>query len=270
MAVTATKRDGSVDYNVAEVGDLYNDNLLINSDFRSGVINQKGETSYSYTGTGGKLTVDMWISYGVNVGIETNTIRIVNRDTTEHTLRQKMSKAYPNQVYTVAIQVGSMIGDVYINFNNETATNKKLKVGLNVFQITPVSTFGEFCFLLKANAEIKFNYAKVEPGSFFTGMPIWNNSEELTKCMTYFRILDLTFSGGLSNGTAFPRQRTVFENIMRKIPSVKYVSTQTLYNCTATIEYVDRFGITLKSTPTDKNDDWIIEGYRVELDAYDY
>ena len=171
-------------YDMVE-GAIPQDNLLTNSDFRSGIINQKGETSYSYSGTGGKLTIDMWISYGVNVGIEMDTIRIINRDTTEHTLRQKMSKAYPNQVYTVAVQVASVTGDVYINFNNETATNQKLKVGLNVFQITPVSTFGEFSFLLKANAEIKFNYAKVEPGSFFTGMPLWNKAIELLKCMGY-------------------------------------------------------------------------------------
>ena len=239
------------------------DNLLINSDFRSGIINQKGETSYSYSGTGGKLTVDMWISYGVNVGIEMNTIRIINRDTTEHTLRQKMSKAYPNQVYTVAVQVASVTGDVYINFNNETATNKKLKVGLNVFQITPISTFGEFCFLLKANAEIKFNYAKVEPGSFFTGMPLWNKTIELLKCQRYFinytgtRITLKKFFDDQYQGILFPIE-------MNKKP----LCTGTYDSIAVGFETTTKGISIVWATKTNKPDIIIIND--LVIDAYDY
>ena len=36
---------------------LYNDNLLTNSDFRYGVINQQGKSSYN---TLNKYTIDMW------------------------------------------------------------------------------------------------------------------------------------------------------------------------------------------------------------------
>lgn len=165
----------------AKIASIQRDNMLMNSDFKSGIINQKSQSSYAYVDKP-LLTIDGWISYGVNVGVETNTLKIVNRKPEAHTLKQKLDRAYPNQVYTVAVYVASVTGNVYVNFNSETSLNKKLVAGLNVFQMTPVSTLGEFVFYLETNAEIKINFAKVEPGFNYTGMPLWNKPLELKKC----------------------------------------------------------------------------------------
>ena len=58
MAINATNYDGTKDYKIAEIGDVYHPNLLINGDFN---INQRAESSY----TGG-YSLDMWLlSYNV-------------------------------------------------------------------------------------------------------------------------------------------------------------------------------------------------------------
>ena len=41
-------------------GNTPQDNLLINSDFRSGIINQKGQTSYSPPNEVYQYTIDLW------------------------------------------------------------------------------------------------------------------------------------------------------------------------------------------------------------------
>lgn len=253
-------------------GSLCNPNLLMNSDYRSGIINQKGITSLDKSDGSTELGIDGWIQYGINIAVGTNYITFANRTSANHTVQQPLDikglKA--GDKVTFYASCFNITGNVYIYMTGLDAQKKKLSNGDNELTLTLTSALERFYIELEPNAVVSFNCKKLEKGEHFTGMPVWNNSEELTKCMAYFRILDLSFTGGLSNGTYMPRQRFLFENIMRKIPSVNHVSTQTLYNCTAEIEYVDRFGITLKSIPTNKNDDWAILGHRVELDAYDY
>ena len=252
-------------------GSLCNPNLLMNSDYRSGIINQKGQTSYTKGSEdwGKMYSIDMWaLQRGVQLNVNDGNISVKCTNSSEPGyLLQKLD--YVGKA-TAAINIQSIIGEVSL----ETAYGEYelLKKGLNIitYDFGFEQSQGWFSMRISEGATVVIDYMKLEKGSYFTGMPVWNNSEELTKCMACFRILDLSFTGGLSNGTYMPRQRFLFENIMRKIPSVNHVSTQTLYNCTAEIEYVDRFGITLKSIPTNKNDDWAILGYRVELDAYDY
>lgn len=249
-----------------------NDNLLTNSDFKSGIINQKGQTSYVGDGSKNFYTIDMWYATkNVTVTVHDGYVNFKN-NTTETNYVIQILNEQPDENYCGAVNVKSIVGTCFLRTQDKDFTklheDLNLVKGLNTISFNgAVERTGIY---LGANASIDIEFIKLEKGSYFTGMPVWNNSEELTKCMAYFRILDLSFTGGLSNGTYMPRQRFLFENIMRKIPSVKHVSTETLYNCSAEIEYVDRFGITLKSTPTSKSDDWAILEYRVELDAYDY
>lgn len=168
---------------------LCNPNLLMNSDYRSGIINQKGETSYAYVDKA-LLTIDGWISYGVNVGLDADSIRIINRQTSNRTLRQYVEGK--SGTYTVYVNVKSITGNVYVNFNQDISKNKKLVKGKNIFQITLSSSenLSSFTLLLEANADIYIHCMKLEPGEHFTGMPAWDRPVEVMKCRRCFRNLN--------------------------------------------------------------------------------
>lgn len=165
-----------------------NDNLLANSDWKSGIINQKGETSYGYVDTP-LMTIDKWLSYGVNVAIDVTNVRVVNRQTSARTLRQYVNG--DSGIYTVYVNVKTISGNVYVNLNNDTSKNKKLVQGENIFQITVLSTetLKSLALYLEANADVYIYSIKLEKGSYFTGMPLWNETIELLKCMGYFQKL---------------------------------------------------------------------------------
>lgn len=163
-----------------------NDNLLTNSDFKSGIINQKGQTSYGYVDKP-LLTIDMWLSYGVNVAIDVTNVRAVNRQTSARTLRQYING--DSGVYTVYVNVKTISGNVYVNLNNDTSKNKKLAKGENKFQITVLSTesLKSLALYLEANADVYIYSIKLEKGSHFTGMPAWNEGVEFAKCINKYR-----------------------------------------------------------------------------------
>ena len=168
-----------------------NDNLLINSDFKSGIINQKGQTSYGYVDKP-LLTIDMWITYGVNIAIDATSIRVINRQTNARTLRQYING--DSGVYTVYVNVKTISGNVYVNLNNDTSKNKKLAQGENKFQITVLSTesLKSFALYLEANADVYIYSIKLEKGPHFTDMPTWDKSTELLKCCRKFQKMNIT------------------------------------------------------------------------------
>lgn len=168
------------------MSDLMNDNLLTNSDFRSGIINQKGQTSYGYVDKP-LLTIDMWITYGVNIAIDATSIRVINRQTNARTLRQYING--DSGVYTVYVNVKTISGNVYVNLNNDTSKNKKLAQGENKFQITVLSTesLKSFALYLEANADVYIYSIKLEKGPRFTGMKPWNKGIEFAKCINKYR-----------------------------------------------------------------------------------
>lgn len=167
------------------------DNFLANSDFASGIINQKGKTSYGYVDKP-LLTIDMWITYGVNIAIDATSIRVINRQTNARTLRQYING--DSGVYTVYVNVKTISGNVYVNLNNDTSKNKKLAQGENKFQITVLSTesLKSFALYLEANADVYIYSIKLEKGPHFTDMPTWDKSTELLKCCRKFQKMNIT------------------------------------------------------------------------------
>lgn len=163
-----------------------NDNLLTNSDFKSGIINQKRQTSYGYVDKP-LLTIDMWLSYGVNVAIDVTNVRVLNRQTSARTLRQYING--DSGVYTVYVNVKTISGNVYVNLNNDTSKNKKLVQGENIFQITVLSTetLKSLALYLEANADVYIYSIKLEKGPRFTGMKPWNKGIEFAKCINKYR-----------------------------------------------------------------------------------
>lgn len=178
-----------------------NDNLLINSDFKSGIINQKGQTSYGYVDKP-LLTIDMWLSYGVNVAIDVTNVRVVNRQTSARTLRQYVNG--DSGIYTVYVNVKTISGNVYVNLNNDTSKNKKLVQGENIFQIIVLSTetLKSLALYLEANADVYIYSIKLEKGPHFTDMPTWDKSTELLKCCRKFQKMNITVPVLYSTDTA--------------------------------------------------------------------
>ncbi|KXU52136.1 hypothetical protein HMPREF3037_00335 [Candidatus Stoquefichus sp. KLE1796] len=264
-------------------GSLCNPNLLMNCDYRSGIINQKGETSYAYVDKA-LLTIDGWISYGVNVGLDADSIRIINRQTSDRTLRQYVEGK--SGTYTVYVNVKSITGNVYVNFNQDISKNKKLVKGKNIFQITLSSSenLSSFTLLLEANADIYIHCMKLEPGEHFTGMPPWNRASELEKCKERFLFVPVIFNGYVDeNGKIFiaceDSRKLVKEPSLIIDANTQIVLYYDDGNGTYLLEnikegrYATKDGYICLGTLTSYKN-WRISGYyksgKIFLDTYDY
>ena len=176
-----------------KIENLCRPNILTNSDFKSGIINQKNATSY--TGLGTTLaTIDMWISYGINVGLNATSVRFINRDTSYHTIRQKYDvNLLKDEKYTVYMKVISLVGTVYINPKTDKTKLQKVVNGENIYTFVAGEPSGvnvqnnEFIIGLEAGAEVEIQCLKLEKGLHFTGMPTWDYSNEFEKCWKHFR-----------------------------------------------------------------------------------
>lgn len=268
---------------LAKMSSLQRENLLTNSDFVSGIINQKGQTSYGYVDTP-LVTIDEWLSYGVNVAIDVTNVRVVNRQTSARTLRQYVNG--DNGVYTVYVNVKTISGNVYVNLNNDTSKNKKLVQGKNIYQITVLSneTLKSLALYLEANADVYIYSIKLEKGSNFTGMPAWDETEELIKCYRRF----ISFFGSPITRVAFVGANYAFMTFelpikMAKIPSIKFgdmswqndnTSNQVktiITNCE--VYSVIGNAITVKLYGNFGNTTWRVaycSSLGIEFDAYDY
>ena len=97
-------------------GSLCNPNLLLNSDFRNGIINQQGKTSYlKGSNDWGKIySIDMWaIQRGIQLSVNSNIISVECTNSNEPGyLLQKLD--YVGKA-TAAINIKSITGSVSLN-----------------------------------------------------------------------------------------------------------------------------------------------------------
>lgn len=155
---------------------LCNDNLLTNSDFKSGIINQQGKSSYN---TLNKYTIDMWKLVRGTLTVGSGFITING---------EIMQNAYnASGQHLFAIYVASGSGS--IKFDG-VSTTKTLTTGLNI-----VSVNGTITGVHIVGTSLKVNYCKFEKGSYFTGMPLWNEALELLKCKRSYRIVKAKSKG---------------------------------------------------------------------------
>lgn len=171
---------------------LYNPNLLMNSDYRSGIINQKGITSLDKSDGSTELGIDGWIQYGINIAVGTNYITFANRTSANHTVQQPLDikglKA--GDKVTFYASCFNITGNVYIYMTGLDAQKKKLSNGDNEFTLTLTSALERFYIELEPNAVVSFNCKKLEKGEHFTGMPAWDRPVEVMKCRRCFRNLN--------------------------------------------------------------------------------
>ena len=221
LAGQSTILDG--DGNVILSGNITpNDNLLTNSDYRYSVINQKGKLSYSASNQM-TYTIDMWRIYNGTLsvvnGIDYNGWKYSNNTSTEYALEQLVNLQY--DTYTLMVDLTDISGNCRIKLwgENDNLINEKAAVdGINILNGTGVIKKVQLCL---ANGSFVFKKAKLEEGQYYTGMPPWNGTVELIKCMRYFQLFDRApmYTTTLYNPTYF--MVAGFFVPMHKKPSMK-------------------------------------------------
>lgn len=188
-----------------KVESLQRQNLLINSDFKSGIINQKGLQTYSGQIGSKVYTIDMWYTSGINVAVNQGYLRLVNRQTSECGFAQYINTNETND-YTITVYVSTIVsGNVkvalYDENENEITRSQNLQLGLNTLNVNSkkISKVGLLC---AANCDLNLWFVKLEKGSCYTGMPAWNYTLELLKCQRYLLVVKPLFG----NSTYFKSQ----------------------------------------------------------------
>lgn len=158
-----------------------NDNLLTNSDFKSGIINQKGQTEYVNTAYKTILTVDGWFTDYGKVNVYEKSVYFDNNGSTEHGFKQPLN--LPNETYTFYLDC-AINGNARVfarNLENEEVINESIS-GTVKKSFTFTNSLKFITIIASSGTKISFNFMKLEKGSFFTGMPPWNYANEVSKC----------------------------------------------------------------------------------------
>lgn len=178
----------NTDYDLAEMSDLQRPNLLDNADFKSGIINQRGFTTETLTGWSEKGTIDRWIFSGSGNATATvdDTKVSISGDSS---LIQTLNKVAPIGTYTLATTIESLsgtlkVGLIFLDDSSETVDVESTGLFVHTFTTTKAVKSVIFrCY--GAESSFSFSGAKLEQGSVFTGMPVWNESIEMLKCRRY-------------------------------------------------------------------------------------
>lgn len=185
MPISASNYDGTQNYNVAEMSDLAKANLLINADFRSGIINQQGKTSYTSVSGKDIYGIDMWkivdnTSNKVDIYDGHVTFTIGNGSS----INQFVYAVDENESYTFAIKLkSSEVKVVHLTPNDATGTLIQNNIYVVLRSFSTDADFQLYFANRSGNVvTLDIEYIKLEEGSNFTGMPSWNEAIELLKC----------------------------------------------------------------------------------------
>lgn len=180
-----------------------NENILINSDFKSGIINQKGETTYTITQVGGKFNyfIDRW-----KVWVETG--RTFTCTVNQGSIDVKIE----------GIETGAMQQDVNLEKGTQYVITAKIDgelrqlsfVGGETKQDDYIKASGSgadgYVCVIFGNTTRNVEFVKLEKGLVFTGMPVWNKTEELLKCKRFLQVLtpsDTVMLNGIGTSTSY-------------------------------------------------------------------
>lgn len=262
------------EYIVAEITDSPQDNLLINSNFKSGIINQKGQTEYVNTAYKTILTVDGWfIDYG-KVNVYEKSVYFDNNGSTEYGFKQPLN--LPNETYTFYLDC-AINGNARVfarNLENEEVINESIS-GTVKKSFTFTNSLKFITIIASSGTKISFNFMKLEKGSFFTGMPVWNEAMELLKCMRYYQPLYvLAHKNSESGNNSYYSIDTMFPVPMAKSPTVNVTKVYTPNgdNITSSTT-VDNIGVSYRNVGTvhfGEEHEYTMLKIDLILDAYDY
>lgn len=205
---------------------LAQDNLLVNSNWKEGIINQKAQPSY-IGGSTKVLSIDGWfcINNVSQLDVHEDYINIYNRDPSSLSYVGQSNRQRTEEYLTVAVYVRTLNGTLEARlgyYSNSTFKEKKvtLKEGLNVFTTDEITDeFSQLNFVLNPNSNAYLEYAKVEKGKHFTGMSAWYYPIEFLKCVYRYinfygqSIKRVAFVGQSMAYITFELPTTMVENI---------------------------------------------------------
>lgn len=250
------------------------DNLLINSDFRSGIINQKGQTQYVHSSGARTYGIDCWYVTGENSSMAINdkflslnlhnngdfgyVLDIVkdNEKYLTFTIKQNLEE---EQSVTFDVSTMNVAQDYFFDIDENT------KLGIYFWD---TDNRKQAWLYIRRNGITNIDFMKLERGKYFTGMPVWNKAIELSKCLPYYQ---KGYIGG-TDWTTFANKQVIFTvNIypMVKKPSVKFTQVDNYkINHSSVAAHDER---TLAVT-YEKNGETggLRYGISWEADAYDY
>lgn len=182
---------------LAETKDVCNPNLLINADFRNGVINQRRLTTY--TGNSSKITysIDQWFlskSPSCTLTVNDGYIAVVlpSNQSLGCYIEGDLSGPLTISIKFKDEDVQSLSlngytedehGDLRYDFgeinNMELHVIKYVQYGDTQFNFWIGDQDAE------GSSTLNIEYIKLERGLIFTGMPEWNYATELLECQRY-------------------------------------------------------------------------------------
>lgn len=167
---------------IVSFGNLVNDNLLINSDFRNPV-NQRWQMSY-WKPSSWTYSVDRWTHIYNSVILEDVYIRIYNDsgETGTTFFKQIFERPLEQNDYTVTVNVKEINGTVQVEGFDT------LVKGLNVFTIKNTS-LSQLQLNLVGESSVELYYIKLERGSIATPFVPRPYGEELALCQRYYLIM---------------------------------------------------------------------------------
>lgn len=265
MPISATNYDGSTNYSVAEMGDLTKPNILDNADFSSGIINQKGQTTYTITQQGGKFNyfIDRWkvwvetgLTFTCTVGDNYITVKIAGTD--KGAMQQSVN--IKNGVkYCLTAKIDGAIKTMIFT-GGDTKQD-------DYFKVSGTGKTG-YISIFFGTVDRKIEWVKLEEGEIFTGLPTWNEAIELLKCQRKFQIHKLN-TRFYASGAEYTQRTLLLPTALDSTPTVTVKSEG------------DRTNITSSSVTAEKNRlVWVIQpkatGYcsifnmTVYIDGNDY
>lgn len=168
-------------------GSLCNSNLLLNSDFRYGVINQKGQTSYTNNGS---YTIDMWQSTtgsggDFEVKVNSNSITLINNSSTQDLyFIQKLTLSQEQRTFAIKVKSSSGVVKAYV-VNSAGRQGVVSITGEGLFKNTVNVDITNFTILIEKQGSVEIEFVKLEKGSYFTGMLVWYEALEILKCQRH-------------------------------------------------------------------------------------
>lgn len=183
MPISATNYDGSENYNVAEMGDICKPNLLDNSYFKQGIVNQKGQQTYNHTGSSYFYGIDRWKFNGnANLYVNDGYIKIQSTSGTCYFEQPLNIEKVLQEQCTMTVGVKAVSGTVKMYIKGKSQNAGTSLTGPGVFTATHTDCQSVFIDL-SPGASIELYFIKLEEGDTFTGMPTYDVSSDIYKCL---------------------------------------------------------------------------------------
>lgn len=279
---------------VAMVQDaLVGENMLINSDFRSGIINQKGQTQYVHSSGARTYGIDCWYVNGENSSMAINDkflsvnlhnngdfgcVLNIDKDYEKYftfTIQRNLAEA---QSVTFDVSTMNENQDYFFDIDDNT------KIGIYFWRSSNVY---KSWFYLKRDGITNIDFMKLERGKYFTGMPVWNYPTEFLKCAHKY----INFYGQAIKRTAYIGNAKAYityelptimnENItciIREDTNMLWQNDDTQSPVStpitsATVIAKQGNAVTVQFNGSFGNENWRVafcSGVGIELDTYDY